>query len=50
MKNDKAFEQSKSDKESPAMKEGSKKEEAMDKKQMAKPTQRVPKRNRAQVI
>ena len=49
MKKEKAFEQSKADKEPAGMKEGSKKEMAMDKKQ-TKPAQRMPKRNQARVI
>jgi hypothetical protein len=49
MKSEKAFEQSKTDKETGRMREGSKREEAMDRKQM-QPTKKTARRNRAQVI
>lgn len=49
MKQAKPFEKSKADTEPKNLKEGSKKEEAMDRKQM-QPTQRAPRTNRSQVI
>lgn len=49
MKPAKPFEKSKADAEPKNMKEGSKKEEAMDRKQM-QPTKRAQRVNRAQVI